>query len=60
MLTYLLPILIAYQGLGKNVVGGDRGAVMAAIATVGVICGTDAKMLIGGICVMGPFAGFGN
>ncbi len=54
MLTYLLPILIAYQG-GK-MVGGDRGAVMAAIATVGVICGTDAKMLIGGM-LMGPFAG---
>ena len=54
MLTYLLPVLIAYQG-GK-MVGGDRGAVMAAIATVGVICGTDAKMLIGGM-LMGPFAG---
>ena len=54
MLTYMLPILIAYQG-GK-MVGGDRGAVMAAIATLGVICGTDAKMLIGGM-LMGPFAG---
>lgn len=54
MLTYLLPVLIAYQG-GK-MVGGDRGAVMAAIATLGVICGTDAKMLIGGM-LMGPFAG---
>ena len=38
MLTYVLPILIAYQG-GK-LVGGDRGAVMGAVATIGVICGT--------------------
>ncbi len=35
MLTYLIPILIAYQG-GK-MVAGQRGAVMGAIATVGVI-----------------------
>ena len=55
MLTYLLPILIAYQG-GK-MVGGDRGGVMGAIATVGVIGGTDSVMLIGGMA-MGPFAGF--
>lgn len=55
MLTYLLPILIAYQG-GK-MVGGDRGGVMGAIATVGVIAGTDSVMLIGGMA-MGPFAGF--
>ena len=38
MLTYLLPILIAYQG-GK-MVGGDRGAIAGTIATVGTICGT--------------------
>ena len=38
MLTYVLPILIAYQG-GK-MVGGDRGALMGAIATICVICGT--------------------
>mgnify|MGYP005772318415 CR=1 FL=1 len=55
MLTYLLPILIAYQG-GK-MVGGDRGGVIGAIATLGVIAGTDSVMLIGGMA-MGPFAGF--
>jgi PTS system mannitol-specific IIC component len=55
MLQYLLPILIAYQG-GK-MVGGQRGAVAGAIATVGVICGTEYTMLMGAM-VMGPFAGW--
>ena len=39
MLTYLLPILIAGQG-GK-MIAGDRGRVIAAIAVVGCICGSD-------------------
>ena len=55
MLTYLLPILIAYQG-GK-MMGGDRGGVIGAIATVGVICGAEQTMLNGGK-LMGPIAGF--
>lgn len=55
MLTYILPVLIAYQG-GK-MVGGDRGAVIGVIATVGVICGTEYTMLMGAM-VMGPFAGW--
>ena len=55
MLTYVLPILIAYQG-GK-LVGGDRGAVMGAVATIGVICGTEYTMFMGAM-IMGPFAGW--
>ena len=55
MLTYILPALIAYQG-GK-MVGGQRGAVMGVIATIGVICGTEYTMLMGAM-VMGPFAGW--
>ncbi|MBQ4045498.1 MAG: PTS mannitol transporter subunit IICBA [Lachnospiraceae bacterium] len=55
MLTYILPVLIAFQG-GK-MVGGDRGSVIAVIATVGVICGTEYTMLMGAM-VMGPFAGW--
>ena len=35
MLTYLIPLLIGYTG-GK-VIAGDRGAVVGAIATMGVI-----------------------
>lgn len=54
MLTYVLPILIAYQG-GK-MVGGDRGAVMGVVATIGVICGTEYTMFMGAM-IMGPLAG---
>ena len=54
MLTYILPVLIAYQG-GK-MVGGDRGAVMGAIMTIGVICGTEYTMFMGAM-IAGPLAG---
>ncbi len=54
MLTYVLPVLIAYQG-GK-MVGGNRGAVMGAIMTIGVICGTEYTMFMGAM-VAGPLAG---
>ena len=59
MLTYLLPILIAYTG-GK-MVGGDRGGVMGAIAVVGTIAGVggfDGQPMLMGAMVMGPLAGF--
>lgn len=55
MLTYLLPILIAGQA-GK-MVGGDRGRVIACIAVMGCICGSDYTMLMGAM-VMGPLAGW--
>ena len=51
MLTYVLPVLIAYQG-GK-MVGGNRGAVMGAIVAIGVICGTEYTMFMGAM-VAGP------
>ncbi len=54
MLTYVLPILIAYQG-GK-MVGGNRGAVIGAIMTIGVICGTEYTMFMGAM-IAGPLAG---
>lgn len=59
MLTYLLPILIAYTG--GRMVGGDRGGVMGAIAVVGTIAGvggTDGQPMLMGAMVMGPLAGF--
>ncbi len=55
MLKYLITILIGYQG-GK-MLAGDRGAVIAAIATMGVIAGADQIMLMGAM-LMGPLAGF--
>lgn len=55
MLTYLIPILIAYTG-GK-VIGGERGAVVGAIGTIGVIAGTNITMMLGAM-VMGPLGGY--
>ena len=53
MLNYLLPVLIAFQG-GK-LIGGDRGGVMGAIATIGVIVGAPDYPMLMGAMVMGPF-----
>ncbi len=53
MSTMLLPLLIAYTG-GKNV-WGERGGVIGAIATIGVIVGSDIPMFIGAM-IVGPLA----
>ena len=55
MLSYLLPILIAYQG-GK-MVGGNRGAVMGAIAAIGVIVGAPDYPMFMGAMIAGPIGG---
>lgn len=55
MITYLLPLLIA--NTAGRMVHGDRGGVVATIATMGVIVGTDIPMFLGAM-VMGPFAGW--
>ena len=55
MITYLLPLLIAYSG-GK-LVADHRGGVLGAIAAMGVIVGTDIPMFIGAM-IMGPLAGW--
>lgn len=55
MITYLLPLLIAYTG-GK-VVAGARGGVMGTIAAMGVIVGSDVPMFLGAM-IMGPLGGF--
>ena len=56
MLSYLLPVLIAYTG-GK-MVGGQRGAVMGAIATIGVVCGAPDYPMLMGAMIMGPLGGW--
>ena len=56
MLNYLLPVLIAFQG-GK-LIGGGRGGVIGAIATIGVIVGAPDYPMLMGAMVMGPLAGF--
>lgn len=53
MSKYLLPLLIAYTG-GK-VVGDHRGGVIGAIATMGVIVGSDISMFLGAM-IMGPLS----
>ena len=55
MIMYLLPLLIGYTG-GK-LVGGERGAVVGAVTTMGVIVGTDIPMFMGAM-MAGPLGGF--
>ncbi|HDR1133063.1 TPA: PTS mannitol transporter subunit IICBA [Pasteurella multocida] len=55
MITYLLPLLIGYSG-GK-LIAGERGAVVGAIATAGVIVGTDIPMFLGAM-IAGPTGGW--
>jgi PTS system mannitol-specific IIC component len=51
MITYLLPILIG--SAGGRMVYNTRGAVVGAIATMGVIAGSDVPMFLGAM-IMGP------
>ncbi|KAA0111461.1 PTS mannitol transporter subunit IICBA [Mycolicibacterium sp. P1-5] len=51
MITYLLPILIG--STGGRMVYNTRGAVVGAIATMGVIAGSDVPMFLGAM-IMGP------
>lgn len=55
MVTYLLPILIGYTG-GK-LVYDQRGAVVGAIATMGVIAGAEVPMFLGAM-ILGPLGGY--
>ncbi|NLK98024.1 MAG: PTS transporter subunit EIIC, partial [Epulopiscium sp.] len=55
MITYLLPLLIGYTG-GK-MVADVRGGVLGAIATIGVIMGSDVPMFLGAM-IMGPLGGY--
>lgn len=53
MSSVLLPLLIAYTG--GNVIAGQRGGVIGAIATMGVIVGSDVPMFIGAM-IVGPLS----
>lgn len=54
MITYLLPLLIGYTG-GK-LVYGERGGVVGAITTFGVIVGASIPMFLGAM-ISGPLGG---
>lgn len=55
MLTYLLPILIAYSG--GNMVYGHRGGVIGSIMAAGVIVGSNIPMFLGAM-ITGPLGAF--
>jgi PTS system mannitol-specific IIC component len=55
MIVYLLPLLIA--NTGGRMVYGTRGAVIASIATMGVIVGSEIPMFIGAMLV-GPLSAY--
>jgi PTS system mannitol-specific IIC component len=55
MILTLLPLLIGYTG--GRLVHGQRGAVVGAVATMGVIVGTDVPMFLGAM-IIGPSAAY--
>lgn len=55
MINVLLPVLIGYTG--GRAVHGQRGAVVGAVATMGVVVGSDAPMLLGAM-IVGPLAAY--
>jgi mannitol PTS system EIICBA or EIICB component len=56
MVTFLLPLLIGYTG-GK-LVHDQRGGVVGAIATMGVIVGAPDTPMFLGAMIMGPLGGY--
>ena len=55
MISILLPILIGYTG--GRMVYGQRGAVVGAIATMGVVVGSSVPQFLGAM-IIGPLAAF--
>jgi PTS system mannitol-specific IIC component len=53
MIKYLLPLLIGYTG--GRIVHGQRGAVIGAVATMGVVVGSDVPMFLGAM-IAGPLS----
>ncbi|GAA1256192.1 hypothetical protein GCM10009677_02900 [Sphaerisporangium rubeum] len=55
IISSLLPILIGYTG--GRMVHGQRGAVVGAVATMGVIVGAEVPMFLGAM-IIGPLTAF--
>ncbi len=53
--SYLLPLLLAYTG--GQMVGGQRGAVLGSLGTIGLIIGSDIPMFMGAM-IVGPLGGW--
>ncbi len=54
-IKYLLPLLLAYTG--GMMVGGQKGAVLGSVASMGIIIGSEIPMFLGAM-IMGPFGGW--
>lgn len=54
-INYLLPVLIGYTG--GRLVHGQRGAVVGAVATIGIAVGASIPMFLGAM-IVGPLAGY--
>jgi mannitol-specific phosphotransferase system IIC component len=55
MIITLLPVLIGYTG--GRMVHGQRGAVVGAVATMGVVVGSDVPMFLGAM-IVGPLTAY--
>jgi PTS system mannitol-specific IIC component len=55
MINYLLPILIGFRG--GQLIHDTRGGVVGAVATMGVIAGSDLPMFLGAM-IVGPLGGW--
>ncbi|MEU4426973.1 PTS mannitol transporter subunit IICB [Actinoplanes sp. NPDC024001] len=55
MIKYLLPVLIGYTG--GRMVHAQRGAVVGAVATMGVVVGAEVPMFLGAM-IIGPLAAY--
>jgi mannitol PTS system EIICBA or EIICB component len=55
MILTLLPILIGYTG--GRLVHGQRGAVVGAVATMGLVVGSDVPMFLGAM-IIGPLTAY--
>ncbi|MEV0135361.1 PTS mannitol transporter subunit IICB [Dactylosporangium sp. NPDC050688] len=55
MITVLLPVLIGYTG--GRLVHGQRGAVVGAVATMGLVIGADVPMFLGAMLI-GPLTAY--
>src|SRR5262245_13693647 len=55
IITVLLPVLIGYTG--GRIVHGQRGAVVGAVATMGVVLAAEQPMLLGAM-IIGPLAAY--
>ena len=53
MITVLLPVLIGYTG--GRMVHGQRGAVIGAVATMGLVVGAEIPMFLGAM-IIGPLS----